>query len=1100
MVSRHSILSGTAILAALAVSTTAQAQALRFDIPAQPAVKAIPELARQAQIQIVASARDLNGVRTPAVKGRMDAREALRRLIAGTMLEVASDDGQIVTLRSRRGGQGERAVGKGVIAGRILDPATGEYLRDAIIDVVAANGERQTIASSEGGEYRLVDVPAGAAQITVRYTGYADQKADVQVGSGQTAQRDFSLTRRGEETAAKDSDIVVVGVLEGDARAIMSQRQSMDIKNSLSAESYGDIADGNPGEFIKYMPGVDTDADGDGDGTVRNINLRGMPSEYTAVTLNGVSLAGVDAMTGAAGSRTFSFEQMSLSAIDSIEISKTISADVDANAPAGTINIKTKRAFDRKGRRILLQVSGSTHADLWDSKERTGPGEGGYGKKRFLPNWQVEYSDVLLGGRLGVVASVSQSNLYIEHEQTTLGRSNAPTKISPEPLAITTIETQLDTREISRLSASLNMDFKATDNLVLSLASVYNKSGIWAGSTAYKFTTGARTRGVIGDPVFDITTQQAATAATVSIQNSLNYKDGEGKTIIPSFSWESGRFALDGNFFYSNSVSRYDPEGKKDSAYVLSALTAKGNFSAQRAPGDLFGQQWQIQQLSGGDWSDPASYSAPNPLVLRLNNGPYATRTQWGGALNATYQFDVGSVPVVLKSGFKNQRSEWLYTDDSDKDRYKYVGPMPIGELLAQVQSFNQVSFADSGISIHSLNGSENLYMPSEYKLLQLYRAHPEYWTSTSATTPTEWYGIHVGNNRQFAEETRALYFMGTAELTSKLKVRAGLRWEQTTTTALEVDPLSAQEVIDAGYKVSASTGQATTIEGLQYQYLSRPKIERVGKYDHFFPSASLKYSITRNTDLQIGYSRTIRRPEVGDLTGIWSIDDIEKVIRAPNPGLKPEISDNISVRLAQYFEPVGLVAINYYQNRVKGLFQTQDLTAEEFGYTGPDYADYTFRTTSTVSGDAINIRGWEFEFNHALRYLPAPFDGLSVRGSVSMNYPEVPIVGVADKMGNFSLSYKKGPVRLFLNTAWTGKKYRSTTPSYYDDFWDVSLSGSFALMRNLETFFSVRNLLNSARNAIVDGSTVTAGPVGDYSAVYLKAGVSGTAGFRARF
>ncbi|MET0310158.1 MAG: TonB-dependent receptor [Sphingomonas sp.] len=1099
MISCNSLLIGAAVIAALGVAAPAQAQTHSFDIPAQLAVKAIPELARQARIQIVASARDLNGVRTPAIKGSMDAREALRRLIAGTPLEIVGDDGQVITLRSRRGSQSERASGKGMISGQVLDPATREYLRDAIVEVIAANGARRMVTTSESGEYRMVDVPAGPAEITIRYTGYSQQNASVRVSAGQTARQDFALLRPGE-TAREDAEIVVVGVIEGDARAIMSQRKSMDIKNSLSAESYGDIADGNPGEFIKYMPGVDTDADGDGDGTVRNVSLRGLPSEYTAVTINGVSLAGVDASAGAAGSRTFSFEQMSLSSIDSIEISKTISADVDANAPAGTINIKTKRAFDRKGRRIVVQASAATHADLWDSKTRTGPGEGGYGRKRFLPNWQVEYSDVLFGGRLGVVASLSKSDLYLEHEQTTLGRSNAPTAISPEPLAITTIENQLDTREISRLSGSLNLDFKASDKLVLSVASIYNKSGIWAGSTAYKFTTGARTRGVIGDPVFDITTQQAATAATMSIQNSLNYKDGEGKTIIPSFSYNDGRLTVEGNGFYSSSVSTYDPEGKKDSAYVLSALTAQGNFSAQREPGNLLGEAWQIQQISGRDWTDPASFSAPNPLILRLNNGPYAKQTQRGGALNLTYRAEFGSVPVTFKTGFKNQRTQWLYRDDTDLSRYKYVGPLSISQLLAQIQSANQVSFADSGISIRSLSGSEDLYMPSDYKLLQLYREHPEYWTQTTASTPTEWYGVHVGNNRQFSEETNAAYAMATAEPSGRLKLRAGLRWERTQTMALEVDPLSLQDVAAAGFPVSASTGQATTIPGLEYQYLSQPKIERKGRYDHFFPSAALKYAFTRSTDLQIGYSRTIRRPEVADLTGIWSIDDLNKVIRAPNPGLKPEISDNVSVRLAQYFEPVGLIAINYYQNRVRGLFQAQDLTAEEFGNTDPAYADYIFRTTTTTGGQAINIRGWEFEFNHALTWLPSPLDGLSVRGSLSMNYPDIPIVGVADKMGNLSLSYRKGPVKLFLNTAWTGKKYRSTTPSYYDDFWDVSLSGSVALRRNLETFFAIRNLLNSARNVIVDGATVTAGPVGDYSAVYLKAGVSGTMGLRARF
>ncbi|WP_324749809.1 TonB-dependent receptor [Sphingomonas sp. LY54] len=1086
---------------AVAATAPAQAQVRAFDIPAQPAVKAIPEFALQAQIQIVAPARDLAGVQTPAIKGEMEARDALRRLIAGTPLEIAGDDGQVVTLRSTRAAataDAEQAAGKGTVTGRVIDPATGEYLRNAIIELTEAGGDRRTATSGENGEYRLLDVPAGTAEIVVRYTGYALQSATVQVAGGETARRDFALAHRGADGPAEE-EIVVVGSLEGDARAIMSQRQSMDIKNSLSAESYGDIADGNPGEFIKFMPGVDTDAGGDGDGTVRNVKLRGLPASYTGVTVNGVSLSGVDASGGAGGSRTFSFEQLSLSAIDSIEISKTVSADVDANAPAGTINIKTKRAFDRRGRRIKAQVSASTHSDMWDSREQTGPGEGGYGDKRFLPNWQLEYSDVFFG-RLGLAASLSQSKLYVEKEQTTLTRNYVPTAASPDPMAIAGIELQHERRQITRFSASANLDFKATDRLTLSLAGIYNESDIWAGDTAYNFTTGARARGVIGDPVFDITTQQLATANTVSMQNTLNYKTSGGKTIIPSFQWEGDRVALDGNLFYSNSVSTYDPEGEKDSAYVTSALTARGNFSAQREPGDLTGQKWQIQQLSGVDWSDPASFNSAGALVLRTNNGPYAERTEKGGALNLTYQFDAGSVPVTFKSGLKFQRSAWLYENPTDLSRYQYIGPVPIAEMLGQVQGSNQISFADSGIDVRTLNGSGNLYMPSTYKLLDFYRQNPEYWRPTTATSPTEWYNLHVGNNRDFSEQTTALYAMATSELTLKLKIRAGLRWEQTETSVLEADPLSPEEVAAAGFAVSASTGRATTIEGLEYQFQSRPRAYRKGRYDNFFPSASLKYEFNRSTQLQLGYSRTIRRPEVGDLTGVWSVNEIDRIVRAPNPGLKPEMSDNFSARLAHYFEPVGMVAINYYQNRVKGLFQTVDLTADEFGYTGEDYAGYTFRTTTTVSDEAINIRGWELEFNHALDYLPSPLDGFSVRGSFSINDPDVPIVQVADKLGTFSLSYRKGPVRLHLNTVWTDEKYRSTTPTWYAASWDVNLSGSVAVRRGLEAFFSVRNLLNNPRNVIVAGSVATSGELGDHSAIFHHTGTSGTIGLRARF
>lgn len=1090
MLSSKSFLSCGAALAVVLVSSQAAAQARDFNVPAQSAVSGIPEFARQARVQIIAPARDLEGVSTQAVIGQMDVRAGLLRLLEGTPLRIASDTNQLITLHSVR----RSAIAPGAVAGTVIDPATGEYLRNATIQVEAANGERTSIAAGEGGAYRLERLAPGPTRFTVSFTGYPDQTAAVNLTAGETMQLDFQMTRPG--SAAVDlGEVVVTSVRDGDARAIMSQRQSMDIKNSLSAESYGDISEGNPGEFIKFMPGVDTDSVGDG--TVRTVQLRGLPPEYTSVTVNGVSLASADS-SNAAEDRVFSFEQMSLSAIDSIEISKTISADVDANAPAGTINIRTKRAFDRRGRRILAQFSGATHSNMWDSAERTGPGEGGYGSTRFLPNGSIEYSDVFFGRRLGVVANASLSRTYVEQEEITLARNYRPTTASPDPLAITGFEAQMNAREIQRFSSSLGLDFRATENLTLSLASIYNESGIWAGWTTYDVVTGARTRGVTGDGLYDFTTRVPATANTVQVANSLTYKKGRNTTFIPSFEYDNGRIRLDGVLSHSRSVSEPDPAGEKGSAYTFSAIDSRGNFSMQRDAGDLFGQAWRIQQLDGPDWSDPTSFT-PLGLVLRTNSATYAERTATSGALNLAFNARLLSVPIAFKTGLKMERNDWTREDRSDLYRYQYDGPLSRSELLQRIQSTNQYVFDDTGVSLTTLGGGQ-IYTPSTYKLLDLFRENPDDWIATATTSPTEWYGINVGNNRDFSEEYQAAYVMGTASLGAQLKVRGGLRWERTRTTSLEVDPLTAEEVEAAGYAVSASTGRATTIEGLEYQFLSRPRVDRKGEYDHLFPSASLKYSFTDSLDLQVGYSRTIRRPPLGVLSGTWSIDEEDQIVTAPNPGLKPELSDNLSVRLVKYFEPVGMVSINYYQNRVKGLFQRQDLTAEEFGYTGDAYADYIFRTTTTVGGEAIDIKGFELEFSHAMDYLPGPFDGLSVRGSLMINDPEIPIVMSADTIGSLSLSYRKGPAKLYFNSVWTDEKYRSTTPTWFDDYWDTNLSGSYAIKPGWETFFSIRNLFNQGRNVIVSGSADPSGTVGDHSAIYTHYGRNMTVGLRARF
>ncbi|HMA51472.1 MAG TPA: TonB-dependent receptor, partial [Magnetospirillaceae bacterium] len=98
---RKALLMGGAAGSVLFMAAGAMAQERSFDIPSESAVKAIPELARQAGLQIVAPADELKGVVTPAVKGTFDVHAALQQLIARTDMRVISDDGQTIILKSQ---------------------------------------------------------------------------------------------------------------------------------------------------------------------------------------------------------------------------------------------------------------------------------------------------------------------------------------------------------------------------------------------------------------------------------------------------------------------------------------------------------------------------------------------------------------------------------------------------------------------------------------------------------------------------------------------------------------------------------------------------------------------------------------------------------------------------------------------------------------------------------------------------------------------------------------------------------------------------------------------------------------------------------------
>ena len=90
-----------AILLALSTAAVepAAGQSVAFDLPAADAVTAIPLFGRQANVQILAPANQLLGIRTHAIQGTMETREALRQLLQGTGLFIAADDGRTIILR-----------------------------------------------------------------------------------------------------------------------------------------------------------------------------------------------------------------------------------------------------------------------------------------------------------------------------------------------------------------------------------------------------------------------------------------------------------------------------------------------------------------------------------------------------------------------------------------------------------------------------------------------------------------------------------------------------------------------------------------------------------------------------------------------------------------------------------------------------------------------------------------------------------------------------------------------------------------------------------------------------------------------------------------
>jgi outer membrane receptor protein involved in Fe transport len=93
-------------------------------------------------------------------------------------------------------------------------------------------------------------------------------------------------------------------------------------------------------------------------------------------------------------------------------------------------------------------------------------------------------------------------------------------------------------------------------------------------------------------------------------------------------------------------------------------------------------------------------------------------------------------------------------------------------------------------------------------------------------------------------------------------------------------------------------------------------------KYTNLFPTAHLTYNFNETTNLQISYSRRIRRPRFGQLNPFGGIAD-RRNIRVGNPDLNPMYTNSFELGFLKRWNGLMLNPSIYYQKTTQ-LFETQ--------------------------------------------------------------------------------------------------------------------------------------------------------------------------------
>jgi TonB-dependent receptor len=243
----------------------------------------------------------------------------------------------------------------GTIAGKVTDAATGTPLSGAIVRIDSLLLET---SSDRQGDFVFTFVPPGTHAVNVSYLGIPAKDFNVTVTKDGRATLEAKL---GDEVILLEA-FTVNSQRGGQARALNEQRASGNLRTIVSSDALGRFPDQNAAETMQRITGVSLERD---QGEGRFISIRGVDPD-----LNNTQLNGVNVPASQDDSRKVNLDVFPADILDSIEVVKAVTPDMDGDAIGGSVNIKTQNAFSSEGRvlRASSEAGYSDFAEKWGYK------------------------------------------------------------------------------------------------------------------------------------------------------------------------------------------------------------------------------------------------------------------------------------------------------------------------------------------------------------------------------------------------------------------------------------------------------------------------------------------------------------------------------------------------------------------------------------------------------------------------------------------------------------------------------------------------------------------------------------------------------------
>jgi TonB-dependent receptor len=734
--------------------------------------------------------------------------------------------------------------GKGVISGVVEDTA-GAVLQGA---KVTLQPQVRPITTDGQGEFTVTEVNPGTYAVTVSYVGFDTYSGSVTVVAGQTAHIDAVLK------IGKVSDQVIVTADRpfGEAEAINRTLAAENILQVLTSDVIVSLPNANIADALGRMASVTIERD---EGEGKYVQIRGTEPRLSNTMIDGVTIPSPET-----GVRQIKLDTIASDLVDSVEINKTLQANIDADGIGGSVNLVTKTATDTPSV-TLYGVGGYTPIIGGREVDQMGGTVG----KRFGADKKL---GVLIGGTYDYN-----------------GRGINDIEPVPTASSLTPHYDSMDFRDYqydrSRWGGTGSADYKLAEGSDISLRGLYSNFRNWGHKFVY-------TMNDVG--LYDPTNPTGNAPAYSQDWRRPNMAVG-------SLALQGKHLMNASTILWSLSVSRSRSlSGSGGANYQWFGPNNDGiNFNCANVPGVSVNRPgWSAGCSGPGNQNafdknnygliefDPPTFGQSVQLNLQAS-GDYA-RTYHMGTHYGT--FELGA-KIRNEHKFDDTYNEAYLTQDANGNA---LPPIPVSQHPEWNESFTDPNYYD---------GTYGKYPAvTDWAKVKEWVMSP---ASQGLISLTGGPGVN-SNNYDLIERIPAGYVMNTLELASRVRMVLGLRFEAT-----HVDTLS----FDGGANPAPTT--LTYKAGGDYLDILPSGSLRFA----LDKDSDLRLVFGR------GLSRPDPQ-DISAAVGQPTLNQTPVTIGLGNPALKAEHGNNYDVLYERNLNPLGLIQAGYFYKQLSDPIVTE--------------------------------------------------------------------------------------------------------------------------------------------------------------------------------